>query len=112
MVYSPLCSAFFSADATMFRKYFLFALKNCPKTYFSLIFDIFYTNANRPKTSPKSQILFHKNGSPCDLYVMNLLSTVVLPANFMARERFICRTNFFVLFNISTAANELREKQC
>ena len=36
---------------------------------------------------------------------------VVLPANFMARERFICRTNFFVLFNISTAANELREMQ-
>ena len=36
----------------------------------------------------------------------------MLPANFMARERFICRTNFFVLFNISTAANELREKQC
>ena len=35
------------------------------------------SNANRPQDQPKSHILFHRNGSPRDLYIMTLATNII-----------------------------------
>ena len=72
---------FFSADITMFLIFF--AQENMKKTppkfgYYSLIAEIF-SAAGQTQNQPKSQILFHKNDSPRDVYIMTLVGCFLLP---------------------------------
>ena len=70
----------FSADTTMFLKETLkfFACENMKKPASKVAHNrpqFFFQYCQPAQNQPKSNILFHKNGSRCDFYIMTLILT-------------------------------------
>ena len=66
----------FSADATMFLKKHFFAHKNMKKPASKIAHNwpkVIFQYCQPAQNQPKSHILFHKNGSLRDFYIMTAL---------------------------------------